>query len=179
MDPARKVFETIFRRHRATLVGRLRRLVSCRDTAEDLAHEAYVRVATALERQPVEHVPTFLFQTAHNLAIDHLRRETRRNRLFDRGDPDTVADTVPSRDASPETAAADRQALARLVAALDGLPERTRQVLLLGRVEGLSYPQIAQRLGVSQTTVYKDMQTALAHCLDAVEKINASGRGKN
>lgn len=177
MARARKAFETLFSAYRPALIGRLARLVSCRDTAEDLAHEAYMRVAAALDRQPVDHVPTFLFQTAHNLAIDHLRRETRHNRLFDRGDPDVAAETVPSREASPETTAADRQALERLVTALDGLPERTRQVLVLSRLEGLSYPAIARRLGISQSTVYKDIQTALAHCLDAVEK-NPPGRGK-
>ncbi|SOD95958.1 RNA polymerase sigma factor [Caenispirillum bisanense] len=162
---ARHSLELVFQTHRPTLIRRLMRLVGCAATAEDLVHESYLRVVGAMERQPVEHVPSFLFQTAHNLALDHLRRQRRSDRLFDRDRSDADLAVVATTEPSPEGRAADRETVARLLAVLAELPERQRQVLLLGRVEGLSYPQIAARLGVSENTVYKDMRAALARCL--------------
>ena len=145
-------------------------MVSCRETAEDLVNEAYARIATVLGHRPVEHMPTFLYQTAHNLALDHLRREQTRGRFVDAKGGDTAMLHVASPEASPETVAADRQKLGRLSDSLSVLPKRTRTVLLLNRIEGLSYPEIAKKLGVSQSTVYKDVQMALSHCLDALDE---------
>jgi|AGTN01.1.fsa_nt_gi RNA polymerase sigma factor, sigma-70 family len=170
MDRARQAFEALFSSHRKTLVWKLFRIVACRDTAEDLVHEAYVRVATALGRHPVDHIPTFLYQTAHNLALDHLRRERSHSRFVDPAAGDETVLRVPSQEASPETAAADRQKLGRLADALATLPERTRRILLLNRIEGMPYPEIAEKLGISPSTVYKDIQLALAHCLTAVDE---------
>jgi RNA polymerase sigma factor (sigma-70 family) len=161
--------ESLFKAQRAALVGRLIRLVSCRETAEDLAHETYLRVARAIDQGAVAHLPTYLFQTARNLAIDHLRRERRSDRLMDRSDFDVRTRAIATGEATPERAAADRQSLDRLTAALRTLPERPRRILLLSRVEGLSYPEIAAHLGVSESTVYKDMRLALARCLEAVD----------
>ena len=57
--------------------------------------------------------------------------------------------------------------LHRVEDALAGMPERARRALTLSRLEGLSYPEIARELGVSENTVYNDIRTALAHCLAA------------
>ncbi len=168
---ARRSLELVFQTHRPTLVRRLLRLVGCSATAEDLVHESFVRVVGAVDRQAVDHVPSFLFQTAHNLALDHLRRERRGDRVFDRAHTEDDLRVLAAPDQSPERQAADRQAVSRLLAIMADLPERSRQVLLLSRIEGLSYPQIAARLGVSENTVYKDMRTALARCLAGMEKM--------
>ncbi len=55
-------------------------------------------------------------------------------------------------------------ALARMNALLDGLKPRARRVFLLSRLEGLPYTGIGVRLGVSLSTVAKDMALALRHC---------------
>jgi RNA polymerase sigma factor (sigma-70 family) len=55
--------------------------------------------------------------------------------------------------------------LARIDAMLDGLHPRARSALLLSRLDGLAYPDIAQQLGVSLSTVEKHMAAALRHCV--------------
>lgn len=167
MTYAKAELENLFKSHRRHLIWKIFRMVSCHETAEELVNEAYTRIASAVRSRPVDHLPTFLYQTAHNLAIDHLRREQTRNRFVDIKDGEAAMAHVPSPDASPETIAADRQRLDRLAEALSTLPARTRTVLLLNRVDGMSYPEIARRLGVSESTVYKDVQLALSRCLSA------------
>ena len=54
--------------------------------------------------------------------------------------------------------------------ALKGVPHRARRVLILNRLEGWSYPEIAEHLGVSATTVQKDIRLALACCIDALSE---------
>lgn len=89
---------------------------------------------------------------------------------MDRSNFENHARTVASPTASPEQTTSDRQSVERLSKALQKLPERTRRIFCLARVEGLSYPEIARQLGISESTVYKDMRLALAHCLMAMEE---------
>jgi len=164
----RQTLDAIFRDQREALVATLYRLVGCLHTAEDLAHEAYLRVAAALAERPIRHPQPFLYQTARNLALDHLRTGKSRRR-FVRGSVEEqelhgVASTAPI----PEQIASDGQRLQRLNEALAELPARAREVLILHRLHGFSYPAIAERLQVSQTTVQKDLRLALAHCAAAL-----------
>ena len=165
MTRADAELENLFKCHRRHLIWKIFRMVSCHETAEDLVNEAYTRIASTVGCRRIDHLPTFLYQTAHNLAIDYLRREKTRDRFIDSREGEAAMLHVASPEASPETIAADRQRLDRLAATLSTLPPRTRTVLLLNRIEGLPYPEIAKRLGVSESTVYKDVQLALSRCL--------------
>ena len=75
--------ENLFRRHRKSLTWKALKMVSCRETAEDLVSEAYTRIIGVVGHGPVTHASTFLYQTVHNLAIDHLRHERTRHRVLD------------------------------------------------------------------------------------------------
>ena len=160
--------EDLFRDKRKFLIWKIFRMVSCQATAEDLVSEAFTRMVGLIDGKPIAQPSGFLHQTAHNLAIDHLRRERTRHRFLDIENGQAKSLQVASSEASPERVLEDRQQLARLTQSLSGLPERTRTVLLLNRIEGLSYPEISKRLGVSESTVYKDVRLALLHCLEAV-----------
>jgi RNA polymerase sigma factor (sigma-70 family) len=161
--------DALFLQQRSALVGTLFRIVRCEQTAEELAHESYLRVARAIAKKPVEHIQAFLYQTARNLAFDHLRHELVRQRVEAESTSADVID-VAFEAASPEAEAIDRQRLALLETALSRLPERARQVLVLSRIHEWSYPKIAAHLGVSPNTVYNDIRLAMAHCLDVVAR---------
>lgn len=169
----RSTFDTLFLRQRSALVGTLFRIVRCEQTAEELAQESYLRVACAIAKKPVEHIQAFLYQTARNLAFDHLRHEVVRRRVeVEPANAGSIMD-VASDAASPEAEAIDRQRLALLEATLSTLPERARQVVLLSRVHEWPYPRIAAHLGVSPNTVYNDIRLAMACCLDAIARSEA------
>ncbi len=162
----------IYLRQRRSLLWSLMRIVRDPQTAEDLVQESYLRVRTAIESRPVEHVEAFLHQTARNLALDHVRRNSRRAR-FERVDVDerdlaNVAADVPS----AEDHLIHRERLGRLTETLEGLPARARQVWVLSKIEGWSYPQIAAHLHVSEMTVFSDMKLAMARCMDALGRMD-------
>ncbi|MCW0233701.1 MAG: RNA polymerase sigma factor [Ferrovibrio sp.] len=165
----RAQFAVLFAAQRGTLVRSLARLIGDRHTAEDLAQDAYLKVAAAAETGKVEHLQPFLYQTARNLAFDHLRKQKVRAVVhpLPGAASDAVIAAVPAAEPSPEARMLDRDRVRRFQVALADLPERARQVLLLHRLHGLSQTEIARRFGVSERTIAKDLARALAHCLAA------------
>ncbi len=164
---ARTEFATIFSAQRQTLVRLLARLTGDRHIAEDLAQDAFVKVAAAAETGDVQHLQPFLYQTARNLAFDHLRKQKVRALVHPRPDAalEAVVETVPTAEPSPERQVLDRDRVRRFQAALAELPDRARQVLVLHRLHGLPLAEISRRFGVSERTIAKDLALALNHCL--------------
>ncbi len=67
--------DILFLNHRDSLIRAIFGIVGCPQTAEDLAHSAYLKMLHALENQEVAYPKPFLYQIAKNLALDHLRKE--------------------------------------------------------------------------------------------------------
>lgn len=160
----------IYLSRKALLIGTVFRVVRDAQTAEDIAQESYLRVARAIRENPVNQIQAFLFQTARNLALDHVRRQTAR-RTVETALDEAEADRVPSLAPSAEQALMDREKLEALERALGRLPARARRVFALSRVEGWSYPRIAEALGISPNTVYNDMKLAMGACVEAVQRL--------
>ncbi len=116
----------------------------------DLRQEAYARVYEAARRERPLLAKPFLFQIARNLMIDKLRRQSVVS-LESVADFDwlNVSDDKPSSEAY----VAARQELRLLQTALDELPPRCRQVVLLRKVEGLSQKEVARQMGITIETV--------------------------
>ena len=81
---------------------------------------------------------------------------------------ETLAQLEPQYQPSPETRLLVLEALDAVGQVLDGLGSRVREVFLLSQLEGLTYPQIAQRLQLSVNVVQKAMLKAYRHCYAAV-----------
>jgi RNA polymerase sigma factor (sigma-70 family) len=116
----------------------------------DLRQEAYARVYEAAQRERPLLVKPFLFQITRNLMIDRLRRQSVVS-LESMTDFEwlNVSDDKPSSEAY----VAARQELRLLQTALDELPPRCRQVVLMRKVEGLSQKEVAKRMGITIETV--------------------------
>ncbi|TVP52144.1 MAG: RNA polymerase sigma factor [Halomonas sp.] len=150
----------MFNNERQRLVKRIRHVVGSASEAEDLAQETFLK----LWQRPTTDAdtPGLLHRTAHNLALDHLRAQAVRQRHQEH-ELHNSADHS-SQNPSPEKLATTLQQWQRLIAQLDTLPERAKEVFLLNRVEGETYTAIAERLGVSISTVEKDMMRAMRLC---------------
>ena len=140
-----------FSRVRAALMRRGR---SAHD-ADDLVQEAWVRLACYEREQTVAKPEAFLMRTALNLSID-----THRMRV-NHGE-EVLLDEVVLIDASPtaEAVVLARERVARLSVCLGRLSEKTRDIFLAHRVDGMSYQQIAQRHQLSISTVEKHVAKA-------------------
>lgn len=149
-------FSALYRATLAPLRRYLARLLGNVTEAQDVAHDAYLRVYPALSRQAAERPEAMLFLTARRLAINQLKR--REVSPFIRGamDPD-AASSAPG----VEQQVMARQELRLLERAIGDLPEGCRAVLLLRKVEMLSHREIAERLGIAVSTVEKQHARAL------------------
>ncbi|NUB15996.1 sigma-70 family RNA polymerase sigma factor [Azospirillum brasilense] len=160
----------IYLDHRRSLLGRALRIGRNLQTAEDLLQESYLRAPNAAAKGPIDNIGAFLHRTVQNLAFDHLRR-CRTQERFEIAPTDALeALQIASETPSAEDRLLHRERLTCFMVALDRLPERARQVWLLSRVKGMSYPQIAAHLGVSQGTVFNDMKLAMGHVVDAMAR---------
>lgn len=146
--------------YRATLQPLRRylgRLLGNTPEAQDVAHDAYLRVYPTISEKPTEHPKALLYVTARRLAINRLKRRSISPLSPEGISADTAASTAPS---VPQQVMA-RQELRLLEEAIAGLPEGCRTVLLLRKVELLSHKEIADRLGIAISTVEKQHARAL------------------
>jgi len=150
-------FTRLYRATLSPLRRYLARLLGNTAEAQDVAHDAYVRVYPKMEDQSANCPEAVLYATARRLAINKLKRRS-------------IAPFVPG-VASLETAASAapgvvqevmaRQELQQLEQAIAQLPEGCRAVLLLRKIELLSHREIADRLGIAVSTVEKQHARAL------------------
>jgi RNA polymerase sigma-70 factor (ECF subfamily) len=117
---------------------------------EDLRQEVYIRVCQAAKKEIPHPAKAFVFTTARNLLIDRARKS---NVVPIEAVSDLDALGIAMDAPGPDRSAIARDELRKLQDALDQLPPRQREVMILGRIEGLTGRQIAERLGLAETTV--------------------------
>ena len=156
----------LFRAHRRELQAYIRKKVRDAETAADLTQQAFLRFAEQRQANPevpITHERSYLYRTAHNLAVDHIRRQQReRTSLV----PTEELVNIPDETPEPERIVAGHHAVDRVRHALVELPKRTRQVFALVKIEGLTYRQTAERLQISDSSVQKHLAKAIKHVID-------------
>ena len=165
-------FNAVFLAQRVTLLRTLQRMVDNPSTAEDLLQETYLRVTRALGERPIEHLEPFVFQTARNLALDHLRARRIQSRTMLDDVPPEVVESVAAPVSSAEDAAHAKQLLERLNVSLSQLSSRQQQIFILSRLHGHSYLEIAEKLDVSLSTVQKELKLIMAICVGVAERLD-------
>ncbi|WP_052223709.1 RNA polymerase sigma factor [Novosphingobium malaysiense] len=130
------------------------------DRAADLVQAAFARLlGLGSERiAKLDQPRAYLTRIAGNLVRDEARMAMRRARDLHVNADDyelAAADTVAALEA--------RDMLVRVDAALQTLPDRTREIFMAHRFEEMTYPEIAARMGVSVKTVEKHISLALRH----------------
>jgi RNA polymerase sigma factor (sigma-70 family) len=149
----------------AALMQFLRRSWRNKADVEDLCQDVYVRVYEAAQKQLPYPVRPFVFTVARNLLINRVKREQVVG-IEAIGDLDML--NFAADEPGPDRTAMAREELRRLQAALDQLPPRCREAVVLSKIEGLSRREIASRMGISEDTVHRhltDGRYALANLL--------------
>jgi RNA polymerase sigma factor (sigma-70 family) len=165
-------FNAVFLAQRHSLLRTLQRMVDNPSTAEDLLQETYLRVTRALGERPIEHLEPFVFQTARNLALDHLRARRAQSRNLVDDVPEQILHNVAAPSSSAEDAAHAEQLLKRLSVSIGQLTPRQQQIFILSRLHGASYMEIAEQLNVSASTVQKELKLIMAICVGVANRLN-------
>jgi RNA polymerase sigma-70 factor (ECF subfamily) len=155
--PPPRDFATLYRATLAPLRRYLARLLGNTTEAQDVAHDAYLRVYPHLTEQPPEKPEALLYTTARRLAINRLKRRSISPIARGEADLESAASAAPG----VERQVMAQQEMEILQRAVDELPAGCRAVLLLRKVELLSHREIAERLGIAVSTVEKQHARAL------------------
>lgn len=158
---AAQSFHQLYRDHHSWLEGWLQRRLDNRWDAADLSHDTFLRLHTS--QQPLHELReprAYLLTLGKRLLINFYQR-----RSLERAYLDALAAAPAECAPSPEQRWLLLEALQALDTLLDGLPRLVRRAFLWSQLEGLSYGQIAERLGVSERTVKRYMAQAYEHCL--------------
>jgi RNA polymerase sigma-70 factor (ECF subfamily) len=149
----RDPWDTWLERHAASLVLLARQYVTDRAEAEDVVQEAFVRFWKARHR--VSDPAAFIYASVKGVALDERRTRARRRRR---------EEATPRAEAAPwfVPTSEDDDLKASVEAALRMLPEPQREVLVMRIWGGLSFPQMAEALGISENTAKSRYRYALS-----------------
>jgi RNA polymerase sigma factor, sigma-70 family len=169
MSERRETLLSSFFEHRDALLRFLVRRLGNAALAEDLTQETWLRAAGANGAATLGNPRGYLFRIAANLALDHQRHAAYGVEVEA---PEDIAASVPDPAPSPEEATLHRAEFNRLMAVVDGLSPRCREVFVLCRFEGMTQAEVAERLGISKTTVV----THVVNALSAIERAMGPSR---
>ena len=149
-----------------SLAAKIRRALRRRgrslDDADDLIQEAFLRLHVYCRDHAIRNTGGFLFRTALNLACDRNRRDRTAAIVPVALDELRLVDPYPS----PDEVCAGQERLQRMKAGLEAMSPRRREVFVLNRIEGYSFPQIAERLGITLSMVEKHAAKAILFLTD-------------
>ena len=171
-------WEQIVTDHSARVYRLAYRLTGNQHEAEDLTQDVFVRVFRSLDGYTPDNFEGWLHRITTNLFLDMVRR---RARIRMEALPED-SDRIPGQGPEPEQVFSDTHLDPALQAALDELPPEFRAAVVLCDVEGLSYEEIADVLGVKLGTVRSRihrgramLRTALQHRAPTVGRTRFAG----
>lgn len=142
---------------RAALTVYFQRRVQEQDDVQDLVQEVFLRLSTRSAETGIDNLRGYVFQVAASILVDRSRRRAARHHdAHVELDPERTGES----DFGPDRILAGREALKAVMGVLQHMPERTRTIFVLRRLEGMSYKDIAGRLGLSVSAVEKHMVRA-------------------
>jgi RNA polymerase sigma-70 factor, ECF subfamily len=142
-------FTQLMQRYAGAVFNLAYRMLGNAQDAEDASQEIFLRAYTRLETfDRTRRFSTWLLSIASNYCIDRLRRQRMSWLTLD-----DVAYTLPSRERGPEGSALAGEERDAVQRALMQLPDNYRQVMVLRYWNDLSYDEIAQATGLTESTI--------------------------
>lgn len=162
----RQALHALYSDHHGWLCRWLHRKLGCPQNAADLAHDTFVRILTARDRSnefELREPRAYLTTVARRVLLNHYRRLS-----LEKAYLEALALVPEPQMPSPEHRLVIIETLHEIDAMLDTLPPKARMAFLLAQFEGLTYAQIALRLGVNLRTVKRYMAQAFEECIMSV-----------
>ena len=150
--------------HEPSLRAYLRTQFPSAADIDDIVQESFLRLWKVRMGQPVRYAKALLFKVARHLIIDTARR----NQIspIDRITDLAALPVIDDGRLGPAEAACRRDEVVLLAAAIDSLPARCREILILRKLRGMPQKEIAAQLGLSEQTVQVQVSRGVRRCED-------------
>lgn len=166
-EGAASAFDELFTRYKKPIVNFIYRLIGNRETAEEVALEAFMKAYENLSiYDPERQFSTWLYTIARNLAKNSLRDK---KYFKDRSIEETIAgddellhlkDVIADPSIGPDVIAQDNELAEEAQKVLNSLPEEYREVITLCNIQGLTYEEVSSILGCSIATISNRLEKA-------------------
>lgn len=142
---------------------------------EDIIQETYIRLCKVDDKTHIKDSESFIFRTARNLALDHLKRaETRLTRGVDN------MDYIVAQEGDPTYGQiASDEEFGLFCAAIRELPRQSQRAFILKKVYGYSLKEIMLEMGLSQPTVESHIVSATKKCVQYMRNNGVEFRSRN
>jgi RNA polymerase sigma factor (sigma-70 family) len=161
-----KALSDIYDRHNRELFVYICGFTGSPETAEDLLHDAFVRLIRYSQQYPIDesNIRAFLYRTARNLCIDLARRDRKMSfspleENLESGGSNTMEDDLEYREL--------RRKVQSLISDKDPI---SRSVFLMRTELAMQYQDIAKNLGISERTAKRKMGAMLEYLAESLEK---------
>ena len=158
---------TTFLESRSILSRTVGRITGPHDI-EDIVQETFIRSYEAAGKKPIHHPKSFMLRTARNLALNHVGKHDNKftDSMEDWSGSDVYLETV-----SMESRFDSNERFLLFCRAVRKLPVQCRRVFILKKVYGQGQKEIADSLGISQSTVEKHVAKGLLMCTEYMEEM--------
>lgn len=166
--------EVLITRHKQRIYSFIYSKVFDRDIAEDIFQDTFIKVIKTLKRGKYNEEGKFLpwvMRIAHNLVIDHFRKNNRMPKFDNSGDFN-IFSVISDNALNAEKSIIKGQVEADVRRLIDELPEDQKEVLMMRMYNDMSFKEISERTGVSINTALGRMRYALINMRKVIEKHN-------
>jgi RNA polymerase sigma factor (sigma-70 family) len=165
-------FEILLTRHKSRVFAFIMSKIKNRDLSEDIFQDTFIKVINSLQKGKYNEEGKFLpwmMRIAHNLMIDHFRKEARMRKLRPTAEFD-IFDVLDDGNKNQEEVMMQTQVHADLKVLIEQLPEDQKEVLKMRYFEDLSFKQISDLTETSINTALGRMRYALINLRKLAEK---------
>ena len=166
--------EVLVTRHKQRIYSFIYSKVFDRDISEDIFQDTFIKVIKTLKRGKYNEEGKFLpwvMRIAHNLVIDHFRKNSRMPKFDNSGDFN-IFSVISDNSLNAEKSIIKGQVEADVRRLIDELPEDQKEVLIMRMYKDMSFKEISERTGVSINTALGRMRYALINMRKVIEKHN-------
>lgn len=173
VDGRQSAIEVLIRRHQKKVYSYILLIVKKQHIAEDIFQETFIKVIKSLREGryiDTNRFPSWVMRIAHNLIIDHFRREKQAKMVSKDAYEVDILNSPKYSDKTVEELMVFEQILTDVRTLIDQLPEDQREVVMLRHYADLSFKEIAEQTNVSINTALGRMRYALINMRKIMEE---------
>jgi RNA polymerase sigma factor (sigma-70 family) len=170
-----RAFEQLYRRYHRRIAAYIQGMVHDHARAEDVTQDVFMSALRRMRQtdRPIAFKP-WIYEIAKNACIDQFRR-SRRAEVVSMDADDTLGSAdygkLVTKDPGPDVAVENKQSLDHLCGAFGGLSETHHEILVMRELEGLSYREIGERLGMTRPAVESTLFRARRRLTEEYEQL--------